>query len=139
LQQEADKNKTTLTKAKMANDAELQRTQLELQAKERLALVQQLGQLFAVDAKVDAENARSEIDAAIARVDKELDIRKQAVDHAHEQISQVRDHAHEAAITAVTQAHEANMQALQHDQALEQQQQQAALQPPQAQGQEGGA
>jgi hypothetical protein len=39
----------------------------------------------------------------------------------------------------VTQAHEANMQALQHDQALEQQQQQAALQPPQAQGQEGGA
>lgn len=129
LSELADKNKTTLLKTKMDNDSKERQTQMELQAKERLALVQQLGALFAVDAKIDAENARTEVEAAIARVDKELNIRTQMVDHAHERLTQQADQQHEVAVTALEHAHEANMAQLGHQQALEQGQQAADLTP----------
>jgi hypothetical protein len=105
-----------LQKEQMKQQGDTQRLQMELQAKERLALVNQLAALAAVDAKVDAENARTEVDAAIARVDKELNIRKQAVDHAQERLTQQADQQHEGATLALEHAHEINLQALQAQQ-----------------------
>ena len=105
LQQDADKNLTTLKKTQMDNESKERTTQMELQAKERLALVQQLGALAAVDAKVDAENARTELDAVLARANKELDIRLQHLDQMHQSFSQGKDHAHEAALEHLKHSH----------------------------------
>jgi hypothetical protein len=79
--------------------AERERLQMELQSKERLALIQQSGQLAAVDAKIDAENARTFVDAAENRIAKELELHMAKLTQVHEAVTQTRDHAHEVGLT----------------------------------------
>lgn len=130
LSELADKNKTTLVKAQMDHQAEMERLQLELQSKERLALIQQSGQLAAVDAKINAENARTFVDAAENRIAKELELHMAKLDQVHAAVSQAHDHGHEATQAELDRQHEKELAQMGHEQALEQGQQQAALNPP---------
>lgn len=118
LQQEADKNRTDLMKAQMDNQTKIQIAQAELASKEKLVLIQQAGQLAAVDAKIDAENARTFVDAAQNKIGRELDLHMIKLDQIHQAMTQGRDHAHELRSAELGQTH-----------ALEQGQQAAALQP----------
>jgi hypothetical protein len=87
--------------------------------------IQVSAQLAAVDAKTDAENARSFVDAEAAGISKVLDLHMKkvadAVNVLHDHATQNKDHAHELAMAVV-----------QHQQALEQGQQATALAPPPA-------
>jgi len=110
----------------------LKEKQIDAQTRIEVAQIQAAAQLAAVDAKVNAENARTFVEAIEAKIAKALDahmekvnllqghaheVGMQAVDHAHEQqmaqhqaavgaISQGADQQHEADLTAQQQAHE---------------------------------
>ncbi len=121
LQQDADKNRTDLAKAQLDSQTKIQISQAELASKERLALIQQSGALAAVDAKIDAENARTFVDAAENRIGRELELHMAKLDQVHKAVTQQSQQQHEGATLALEHAHEANMAQMQHGQALEQQ------------------
>jgi hypothetical protein len=77
----------------------MQEKQIDADTRIKVAWIQASAQLATAGMKVDAENARSYVDALEQQGAKALD--------AHmERISQHADHVHEAALTAMQQAHE---------------------------------
>jgi hypothetical protein len=74
------------------NQAKLQEAQMETQSREKIALINASAQLAAVQAKVDAEDARTFVDSMENRISKQLELHMQRLDHTHEQIMQMRDH-----------------------------------------------
>lgn len=79
--------------------ANLQEKQIDQDTRIKVAWIQASAQLAAAGMKVDAENARSFVDAIEAKGASALE--------AHmAQLSQAKDHIHEAAMTAMEQAHE---------------------------------
>lgn len=120
LKEDADKNRASLLKAQMDNQAKLQQTEMELKSKERLAMVEQLGQLAAVDAKLDAENARTFVDALENKIGRELELHMAKLDQVHQAITQHTDLAHEAVQSELDRQHEREMADVGHQQALEQ-------------------
>jgi hypothetical protein len=122
LQKLADKNATDLQKAQIDSQTKLQESQMEIQSKEKIAFIQASAQLAAVDAKVNAENARTFVEAIETRIANLL--------QAHmDRLTQANTHVHDAAVAAAQQAHEHTQAALEHDRALELASHQAALEP----------
>ena len=80
----------------------IQETQIEAETRLKIAWIQASAALATAGMKVDAENARSFVDALEAKGSAALD--------AHmEKIGQMQDHAHEAAMQAVEHAHEKSL------------------------------
>ena len=130
LQKMADKTQTDLMKAQMQAQADLQSKQMELQSREKIALIQASTTVNVAQGKIDAEDARTYADAIENKVGGLLDLHMARLGQIHDAIQQ-----------AHAQQHEAAMSQMEHRQALEQGQQgaafasdqmtqQAALQPP---------
>lgn len=81
---------------------QLQEKQMDQDTRIKVAWIQASAQLAAAGMKVDAENARSFVDAMEKKGASALEAHMQ-------QLSQAKDHVHEAAMTAMQQAHEAAM------------------------------
>ena len=128
LSKELDaKNQIIQTDAVKA-EYRLKEAQMEQAGKERIAWIQASAQLATAGMKVDAENARSFVDAleqkGAAALEAHMDRLENVQKHAHEAAMQAADHAHErqmasqdAALAMVGQAadqeHEAGMTASQ--------------------------
>lgn len=80
-------------------------------------------------AKIDAENLRSYVDALETRLGKVLDLHMAKLQAVHDLVSQGADHAHEATLQGMTQAHERAQTATQADAAMAQQIQAQQAQP----------
>jgi hypothetical protein len=93
---------------------------LEQQGRERLAWIQQSAQIAIAGAKIDAEEARTFVDAVEQRSAKALDLHMEHVGHAQDVIHATAQMTHEKALSE--QEHEQALQAAQvgHQQALEQ-------------------
>ncbi len=108
---------------------EFQKEQLDSQTRIKIALIQASASMTNSQAKIDAEDARTFIDAMENRLSTALEMHMARLGQAHEAIQAVHDQVHEAALQASDQQHEVGMAQLGHDQALEQGQQAAALAP----------
>lgn len=117
------KGQIDLQKTTLQEQAENQRTEQTNQVAIEKANIAAAASMANAQAKVDAENFRSYVDALESKLAKQLDLHMSTIaDHLskiHETATQGRQHAHEA-----------NMAVLEHQHALEQAQQTAALQPP---------
>ncbi len=100
--------------AAMQEQGDMARTQLEQQTSLQKAEIQATATMSAAQAKVDAENFRSYVDAMESRLAKSLDFHMQ---HLSEHLGRL----HEAGLTAAQQAHERALSAQEHAQNLEQQ------------------
>ncbi len=72
-----------------------------------------------MDAKIDAENARTFVDAAENRISRELELHMAKLDQVHQVVTQAKDHTHEAALTAMQHQHEQGLADQQAQQAAE--------------------
>ena len=124
LQPLADKNKSDLMKTQLQEQAQTQRSTQSDQVQLQKAEIAATASMANAQAKVDAENFRSYVDALEARLAKSLDLHMKAVDQhmanladvlqkhheanqstadrIHEQVMQARDHAHEQTLAAMT-------------------------------------
>jgi hypothetical protein len=93
-----DRNEIIKTEQVKAQ-ASLQEKQMDTDTRIKIAWIQASAQLAAAGMKVDAENARSFVDAIEAKGAAALEAHMQ-------QLTQAKDHIHEAALTAMQQAHE---------------------------------
>jgi hypothetical protein len=105
--------------------AETQRTAMELASKEKIAALQVAANMATVDAKLNAENARTFVEAMEARVAKLADAIVRRTQQVHEHVQGTADRAHEVALSA-----------MEHQQAQELQAQQTATQAQQEPAQE---
>lgn len=125
IQTESWKQQAMLQKAQLDNQTKLQETQAEIQSRERIAWIGASAQLAATGMKVDAENARSFVDALESRGAKALDAHMQKVDLAHQALQQAYDRTHEQQQASQDHLH-----------ALQQAQHAASLAPAEALGEE---
>jgi hypothetical protein len=127
------KGQIDLQKTQFQEQAETQRSQQANQVALEKANIAAAATMSASQAKVDAENFRSYVDALESKLAKQLDLHMNAIaDHLgkiHEAATQGREHAQAANQAALDRQHELNMAQLGHQQALEQGQQAAALAP----------
>jgi hypothetical protein len=107
-----------LQQTSMQEQAESQRAALDRQERLTETELRVSGQVSMAQAKVDAENLRSYVDALETRIANVLGLHMQKLDQIHEHVQNV-----------LQQGHERNMAIVQHQQALEQANQAAALQP----------
>jgi hypothetical protein len=116
MQAENQQLKQMLQTKQLENQTKLQEAQMETASREKIAMINASAQLAAVGAKIDAENARTFVDAFEQRIGKALDLHMQhvqaAMDRIHETHTQARDHAHNVGMAQIG-----------HQQALEQGQQ----------------
>lgn len=98
MQQELQKLQQVVQAKQIEGQVKLQETQMELQSKEKIALMQVSAQLATAQSKIDAEDARTFVDAVENRIAKQLELHMQQLGHAHEQIMQARDHMAQAAM-----------------------------------------
>jgi hypothetical protein len=120
--------------AKADHEAEIQRLQLELASKEKIAYLNATVQTTNAQAKIDAEDARTFIDALENRVGKQLDLHMAQLGHIKDTILQARDHQHDHAMADQAHAHALEAGAEGHLNTLEQGAQAAALAPAPASG-----
>jgi len=117
LQPLADKNHAELMKVQFQQQEETKRTAMELQSKKEIAIIQQTAQILKTDAKLDAENARTQAELIESYIDKALGLHvdkiKQLMEHGHAAGTQAADHAHEAGMQAADHAHELTLAATQ--------------------------
>jgi hypothetical protein len=96
--------------------AMLAKAKLDNQTKVKVAWIGALANLSAVDAKVDAENARTTVDAeqegALHALDLKADLMSQAADRLHERLMQHESQAHAAGMAGVDHAHDITATAL---------------------------
>jgi hypothetical protein len=114
------KGQIDMQKQQLEGQQKLQQMTLEQQGKERLAWIQQSAQIAIAGAKIDAEEARTFVDAVEQRSAKALDLHMEHVGHAQDVIHATAQMTHEKALSE--QEHEQALQAAQvgHQQALEQ-------------------
>ncbi len=129
LQQDADKNRAAILQTQMDNQTKETIAAAEQAGKERLAWISASAALATAGMKVDAENARSFVDALEQKGAAALEAHLQLVKHAQERIAQASDQTHEGQVLALEHAHETHLAQLGHQQALEQGQQAAELAP----------
>lgn len=110
----------TLQKTSMQEQAESQRAALDRQERLTETELRVSGQVSMAQAKVDAENLRSYVDALETRISNVLGLHMQKLDQIHDHVQ-----------NALQQGHERNLAIVQHQQALEQASQAAQLQPAQ--------
>jgi hypothetical protein len=134
-----------LQKQQLKGQQEKELAQLEQQGKERLAWINQVAQIAIAGAKIDAEQARTFVDAAEKGSAKALDLHMQHLAHVQDTQQSTQDHLEalqQAALEhsqALEQGQQGHQQALEqgamgHQQGLEANAQQAALQPATAEG-----
>jgi|GEM_PF-2487228 len=121
-----------MQKTQVQEQAENQRTAAKLQADLTKAELQASTTLGVAQAKVDAENFRSYVDALESKIAHRLDLHMQDVNAAV-------DRLHEHLQSNKQMAHEVGMAHLEHKHALEQGQQAAALAPPPTNGDGNGS
>jgi hypothetical protein len=114
------KGQIDMQKQQLEGQQKLQQMTLEQQGRERLAWIQQSAQIAIAGAKIDAEEARTFVDAVEQRSAKALDLHMEHVGHAQDVIHATAQMTHEKALSE--QEHEQALQAAQvgHQQALEQ-------------------
>lgn len=93
----ADKNKTELMKAQMAAQARLAEAAQEIASREKIAMIQATTTLTTTQAKLDAEDARTFVDAMESRIGRLLDLHMQKLGQVHEAQQQQHAQAHEHA------------------------------------------
>jgi hypothetical protein len=147
----ADKNKAGLMEAQMKAQADVQQKQIDADTRIKVALIQATSTEINTQAKIDAENARTFVEAEENKLSRLLDLHMQRLDQVHARMTQALDHAHERvqahqdAVLGIAQQqadqqHDAGMASLDHQAATAQAdqqgqiasdaaQQQAALQP----------
>lgn len=123
------KGQIDLQKTTLQEQAENQRTQQQNQVEMSKAELQATTTLGVAQAKIDAENFRSYVDALETKVSSALDLHMHKLTQIHDALTTVHQTQHEASQAALDRTHEAQMAVLQHQQTLEQGQQDAALQP----------
>ena len=120
--------------------AQLKETAMNNASAEKRTLIQATAQMLQTQAKLDAEDARTFVDAMENRLGKVLELHMQKLQAVHDAASQGRSDAHDMLMSnlehqqTLQQNQQAHAQALQQGQqqqqnTLEQQAQQAALQP----------
>jgi hypothetical protein len=117
------KGQIDMQKQQLEGQQKLQQMQLEQQGKERLAWIQQSAQIAIAGAKIDAEEARTFVDAVEQRSGKALDLHMEHLGHAQEALHATAQMTHEKVLSQ--QEHEQALQqaAMEHQQTLEQAQQ----------------
>lgn len=125
LMSENQQLKMAIATKQAENFGKLQVAQEDNATRLKIALIGQLGQLAATDAKVDAENTRSLIDAITSRIEgligahkDVIDTLSKKVDHAHELLAAQQAHGHDLALQAQQHAHEETQAARQAATAL---------------------
>ena len=129
LQPLANKNATDLQKTQIHEQAETQRSSASDQVQIQKTEIAAAATMSAAQAKVDAENFRSYVEALEQRLGKILDLHMAKLTAIHDAATQGRQHATDAAQAALDRAHEVGIAALTHQHTLEQGQQAAALAP----------
>jgi hypothetical protein len=114
------KGQIDMQKQQLEGQQKIQQMQLEQQGKERLAWIQQTAQIAIAGAKIDAEQARTFVDAAEKGSAKALDLHLEHLQHAQDVVHATAQMTHEKALSE--QEHEQALREAQvgHQQALEQ-------------------
>lgn len=94
LQQDADKNRTELRRAEMDNTS-----------KKEIEIIRVIGQLTATQAKIDAEDARTFIDAMENRLGSALDLHMSKLGIVHEVQQNAHDRTHDVNMALLGQQH----------------------------------
>ena len=140
LQTKQAEGQIKLQQTSMQEQAENQRTAVEVQAGITKAEIAAAASMANAQAKVDAENFRSYVDALETRLGKVLELHmgklSQQLQQAHEHGMQAQDHAHEHDMATRQHAQALELGDQGHQQALEQGAQAAALQPEPTEGAE---
>jgi hypothetical protein len=121
------------------NNAKIQVAQMDNDTKFKIAELQALTALAATEQKVDAENARTMVEAEAEGISKKLELvknmRELLAKHQADTEKLGMQHAHAAGLEAMAHHHEKTMAELAHDQAIAQAAHAAAIAPqPQADG-----
>lgn len=95
MQQELQRLQQIIQAKQVEAQTKIAETQMEIASKEKIALMQVSAQLATAQSKIDAEDARTFVDAVENRISKQLELHMQQLGHAHEQIMQARDHIQE--------------------------------------------
>lgn len=95
MQQELQRLQQIIQAKQVEAQTKIAETQMEIASKEKIALMQVSAQLATAQSKIDAEDARTFVDAVENRISKQLELHMQQLGHAHEQIMQARDHVQE--------------------------------------------
>lgn len=112
------KGQIEMQKTQLEIQGRLQQTQLEIASRERIAWIQASSQTAIAGEKLDAEDARTFVNALEAGAGKALDLHMQQVDHAASAATQGRDHAHEILQATIDHAQTMQQADQGHQQAL---------------------
>ena len=123
------KGQIDLQKTQLQEQADTQRDAADNATAIRKAEIAAAATMAVAQAKVDAENFRSYVDALEQRIGKVLDLHMAKLTAVHDALQQGQEHAHAAVQSAADRLHDVGMAAVQHQQTLEQGQQAAALAP----------
>jgi hypothetical protein len=106
--EEQAKQQGALQKAQLDAQTSLQQTQMEIQSRERIALIQASTTMNVAQGKIDAEDARTFVDAMENRVAGLLELHMAKLGKVHEALAQQQDQVHEVGLTAMQHQHEAD-------------------------------
>jgi len=135
MQQQMQQMHQIIETKQVEAQAKLQEAQMDNASREKIEMINASAQIAVAGAKIDAENARTYIDALEQRWGKALDLHMEKIaqvsQQLHDQHSQAHGQAHEAGLAAMQHQHDlaaadqAHQQTLQqgeagHQQALEQ-------------------
>ncbi len=128
--EEQAKQQATLQKAQMDAQVDLQKTSMEIASREKIALIQASTTMNVAQGKIDAEDARTYVDAVENKMGKLLDLHMTKLGQIHEAMQAMQDRAHDVGLAALDHAHTLEQGQQGADIASQQMAQQAALQPP---------
>jgi hypothetical protein len=117
------KGQLDMQKQQLEGQQKLQLATLEQQGKERLAWIQQSAQIAIAGAKIDAEQARTFVDAVEQRSGKALDLHMEHLGHAQDALHATAQMTHEQGQTDLQHAHEIAMAQIEHQHAMDEAQQ----------------
>jgi hypothetical protein len=114
----------------MDAQVDLQKTQMEIASREKIALIQASTTMNVAQGKIDAEDARTYVDAIENKVSGMLELHMAKLGQVHEAIQAQQDRMHEVGLAALQHSHALEQGQQGADIASQQMAQQAALQPP---------
>ncbi len=118
LSQLADKNNADLMKAKLQAEADVQVKQMEIASREKIALIQAATTMNVAQGKIDAEDARTFVDAMENRLSQQLDLHMAKLGAVHDAIQQGHEHGHEMQMADADRAHQQQLANQQAEQGL---------------------
>jgi Phage P22-like portal protein len=120
LQTKHLENQATLEKAQMDNQARMQQTQMDNDTRVKVAEINTSATLAAVQQKIDAENARTFVEAMEKRIADQLGVHLQHVQALTDAIAQGHSQGHEAGMAAMGHTHDLAAGQQAHQQTLDQ-------------------